>query len=167
MDPLVQIEWIAGGSAVMAACGAGTIAFVGAVILSKMNARAAADKERRDYARQDEVALRLIKSNRQVVETAATTFDKLDGIAATAAVIHTLVNSDLTKAIQGQLDAVTGQLKLAEEAVAVSRERGTEPSAEIIGIIEAGKEKISELQADLAQRAKQQTLADAELRDAR
>jgi hypothetical protein len=158
MDPLVQIEYIAGGSGVLA----GGIAAMTTLLMSYVTGRQAVAKEKRDYARQDEVAARLMRSNAVVADNAANTFGKLDNIAATAKVIHTLVNSDLTKAIQGELDATIIQMSLAEQVIALYQKSPVRPPQEVLGIVAACKDKIATLQADLAQRAKQQDRVDLE-----
>ena len=156
MDPLVQIEWIAAGSGALA----GSMALTGVIGVALLSIRAATKKELRDFARQDEVAKRLLASNKIVTDNAITTFEQLGGIAATTAVIHTLVNSDLTKAIQDKLDALLVQLALAEQVVSLHRKMGVEPPSEVLGIIEASKERIAATRKDLAQRAKQQSIVD-------
>jgi hypothetical protein len=146
MDPLIEIA---------------LITVTGPVILTALNGTQQWFKERRDYRRQDIVAQRLIESNRHVSENAIKTFDKLDNIAATAAVIHTLVNSDLTKSIQGELDATQNQLLLADQLMALHRERGVAPPQQVLDMIAVGKDRIAELTEDLAQRAKQQSIVDS------
>ena len=153
MDPLVQIEWIAAGSAIIAAFGAGSLAAVATVTVSIITGRQALAKQRLDYARQDQVAERLMESNKRVAATAAVQIGKLD-------VIHTLVNSDLTKAIQGHLDEAIVAVSLADQVVQLHRKAGVEAPSEVLGIIDASNEKIAALRGDLAQRAKQQSLVE-------
>lgn len=146
MDPLIEIA---------------LITVMGPVILTGLNGTQQWFKERRDYKRQDAVAARLLASNQHVADNALKTFDKLDNIAATAAVIHTLVNSDLTKSIQGERDATQGQLTLAEQLVALHREHGVDPPQHVLYMIAACEERIARLTEDLTQRAKQQTIVDS------
>lgn len=91
-----------------------------------------------DYARQDAVADRLLRGQelaaRQVAATAQKTDQKLE-------VIHVLVNSNMTAAMQAALDATVTMLAV------MRRLNILEPTAELGADIEATKQKIAELQA--------------------
>jgi hypothetical protein len=134
-------------NAVLIALIVATASLTGPLLLARANARARRNEKQEDYARQDAVAAQaaeaarlLLAENKKVAETAAVTNDKLD-------VIHVLVNSNMTAAMQGQLVALKAQLvlmqKLAEQKVSTEDE---------IGAIKAVQAQIAELEAALTDR---------------
>ena len=143
------------------------------LILSYLTARGRHNERLEDFARQDAVAAQAAEaarllSNRQdaaaskaadaakllvvntakVAETAKITNIKLD-------VIHTLVNSNMTAAMQAELDATTRELAMMGEVIELKRVAGREPNVQALAAIEATKSRISELTAALADRLKQ------------
>lgn len=92
-------------------------------------------ERREDWQRQDEVADRLLASNRST-----------DGVLHE---IHTLVNSNLTTSIEGEMAALKGQLFLL---------RRYEPDSEALPAIET---RVGELVAQLADRQAAQEALDA------
>jgi methanogenic corrinoid protein MtbC1 len=88
-----------------------------------------------DWARQDAAA----------AAAAAVTNGKLD-------VIHTLVNSNMTAAMQAELDAIRRELAMMREVVALNLAAGREPTMETLAAIEATEAKITELSSHLAER---------------
>jgi len=149
---------------------------VSPIIMAWLTNRNARRMKEDDYARQDLVAARLMRrqdeaeskaaevaaqaaeaarllvvSNRKQEDIAIVTGAKLDQI-------HTLVNSNLTAAMQDQLDARISNLALLTELAA-----SKQPSAETQGVIDATRIKISELTNTLANRKLQTTQAAAQL----
>ena len=142
---------------------------VGPTVAILVGAHISAAKEERDYKRQDEVADRvaaaavqaesaaklLVASNAEVavaaVAAAAITNGKLD-------TIHTLVNSNMTAAMQGEHDSTVRELAALQEIAAMRTEGGTKPSPATTIAIEMAEAKINELRAQLADRAKQQDI---------
>lgn len=119
----------------------------GPLFLSYLNNRQRHAERAEDYARQDAVAAKaaeaaelLLESNKAVAATAKVTNNKLD-------VIHTLVNSTLTAAIEAQLEATVQQLEWMRHVVALST--NGEPSRDAIVAIES---KIAELRVALKDR---------------
>lgn len=112
-----------------------------------------------DYARQDVVAARLIASNDEIATTAKATAEKLGGQLQQ---IHTLVNSNLTAEMQARLEATRGQLVLMTEVIDLKRVAGHEPTEDASILLGKTKSTIAELEATLADRLKQTTVADAE-----
>jgi hypothetical protein len=84
-----------------------------------------------DWARQDAIA--------------AATNGKLD-------IIHTLVNSNMTAAMQAELDAIRRELAMMREVVALNLAAGREPTVETLAAIEATEAKITKLSSQLAER---------------
>jgi hypothetical protein len=117
--------------------------------------RNSAAVRRADWARQDAVAAKaeeaarlLLAANERVSEDSKITNGKLD-------VIHELVNSSMTAAMQGEHDAMTRELAMMREVIALKKANGHAPSVETLGTIEATEARIAELNAMLADRSKQ------------
>jgi hypothetical protein len=109
-----------------------------------------------DYQRQDrmaaearaaaeEVANQLQVVNKRVNTTAEETNGKLD-------VIHTLVNSNMTAAMQAELDAIRREIVMMREVVALNLAAGREPTVGALAEIEATDEKIRKLEVQIADR---------------
>jgi hypothetical protein len=147
------------------------------LLMAWLQNRHAAAKEDRDHERQDAVAeraeevarlllerqeavkaaaektARLLKeNNRAVAETAAETHSQLK-------VIHTLVNSSMTAAIQAEHDATVRELAMMREVIALNNAAGREPSREALAAVDATEQKIDELKLSLSDRTKQAKLA--------
>ncbi len=108
-------------------------------------ARTKREEREQDWARQDIVAARLLVSNKQVAENTRITNGKLD-------VIHMLVNSNMTAAMQNEHDAVIRELAMMREVIDLKRAAGQEPSIEVLAAIEATEAKIAELKIVLSER---------------
>ncbi len=112
-----------------------------------------------DWARQDEVAKRLsaqqkltdirVDEQSQMLKSAkaerALTDDKIDSI-------HFLVNSNMTAAMQAELDATRREVALMFEVIELKKASGKQPTAEVLAAITATKNRIAELQASLVDR---------------
>lgn len=97
-------------------------------------------EKREDRAREDLVAARLLAAGK-------TTDEKLD-------VIHGLVNSSLTQALQGELDATR------RTVVLLKLEAGAIPTTEAAAEIAAAETRIVELATTIEERAAQATAAE-------
>lgn len=97
-------------------------------------------------AREDEVAKRVFEASKLNAATAAVTIGKLD-------VIHGLVNSQLQRALQAELDALVTQLALMQEVIALRRkDTGEIPTNATLEAIKTIEARVSELRATIAQR---------------
>jgi hypothetical protein len=122
---------------------------------------AKAEATRQEQAsRTEEAAALLLASNLEVANTAKITNGKLD-------VIHTLVNSSLTGAMQSEADAVARELAMMLEVVELKRAAGKEPTEEVLAAIDATKAKIAELHAKLADRLKQAEIVTEQEKESR
>ncbi len=101
-----------------------------------------------DWEREDEVANRLLKSNQEVSESAASTQRKLD-------VIHVLVNSNMTAAMRAELDATIRELALMRQIVERDKTDNRAVLPEALIAIESTQDKINELTSTLNDRLKQ------------
>ena len=95
-----------------------------------------------------EVARQIVKSNELVVSGIDASNSKLD-------VVHTLVNSQMTTALESELGATERQLALMHELSAMRAGAGLVPSQESDIAIHATEEKIVRLKSDLKIRARQ------------
>ena len=156
------------------------VAVIGPVLLAYLTNRSRRQDKQEDWARQDAVAAQaaeaarlllerqdavaaqareaarlLLDSNERVAETAAVTNGKLD-------VIHTLVNSNMTAAMQAELDATTRELAMMREVIALNKAAGRQPSTDALAAIESTTHKIRELEAALADRLQQTHVVEAQ-----
>jgi hypothetical protein len=133
-------------------------------VLARASRRDQKASKMEDWERQDEVASRaadvaakLLDSNERAVhavEAAALVAEQTNG---TVNVIHTLVNSNMTEAKQEALDAKRETLVMLRSVTA-----GREATAEEAAAMAAIENKIVELEAQLAERLRQQQLVDAQ-----
>ena len=103
---------------------------------------------RQDFRRQDEVAARVAEATARQAADASRVTTKLDEI-------HTLVNSNMTAAVRGELVAVEAQMFLA------SRLAKFESGPDDAAVLRALAARIAELRAVLTDRDTQQATADA------
>jgi hypothetical protein len=140
--------------------GAFVVAVVGPLLLAWLTNRQRRSDKREDWARQDAVAEKaaeaaklLLAANERVAKTAAETNGKLD-------VIHTLVNSNMTAAMQAELDATSRELVSLREITALKQAAGLEPTPAALAAVQATEAKIAELTAALRDRLAQTALAE-------
>jgi len=126
---------------------------LGPLLLSYLTNRQRRAEKDEDYARQDEVARKAQAAADKVAEVAKSQGAKLDQI-------HVLVNSNMTASMQGELDAYKSNLVLLEEISSLRKAAGQDPSPTTMAVIESTKKKISELDAQLADRLKNTQKAD-------
>jgi hypothetical protein len=130
-------------------------------------------EKREDWARQDQVAAEarrqqdevaaqaqeaaslLLAQNAKVAASTEATQQKLD-------VIHILVNSNMTAAMQAELDATRRDLVSLREVARLNEEAGRPLSTEARTAINETAARIAKLDADLSDRLKQTQIADKE-----
>jgi len=157
---------------------------VGPLLLSKMNAKQRVAERAEDWKRQDEVARKVEEAATRAAEVAvevkatagraevvaqraesavenaqetqhaivaqgAATAQKLD-------VIHTLVNSNLMAAVQGEYDANVERLATLLELIDLKRANGREPSPETLEAVTVVQARLANLRVNLAERQQQQ-----------
>ena len=151
-EPIV-LALIIAVPAVIASC-------VAPLLLNRQANTQRVEKEQRDNKRQDEVAAKaaeaarlLLAANERVAADTQEVKVKLD-------VIHTLVNSNMTAAMQAELDATIRELAMMREVIALNQAAGRQPSIGALAAVEATAEKIAELTATLEDRLKQTHVAD-------
>jgi hypothetical protein len=95
-----------------------------------------------DWERQDAVAARAEAAARLYQNE---TNGKLD-------VIHVLVNSNMTAAMRSELEAVTRELAVMREMIALRKEQGREPSAETLAAVAIVEARIFRLALQIDER---------------
>ncbi len=175
------------GSAILAV---GFLAFGGPLAVDWFRDRRRQKERAIDFARQDVVSAKVDEAAQEAAnvarkadQTAALLFDaqkvtiaKTDEVAEAARqsniqvtdqlrTIHTLVNSDMTAARQGELDQVRLNLVTLRKIVALMAASGKEASDEDEVAIEAAVARIKELEGILADRAAQARVIEAEVKD--
>lgn len=144
---------------------------IGPLLLALLTGRQRRKEKEQDYKRQDEVARRVEK----VAKKAATAAGRVSTVATTLVasnsetnkkldVIHTLVNSNMTKAMQGELDANIVTLASLKELIELKKAAGKEPTKEALSAIETVEKNIHELKLSMTDRAKQSKKAEQDAR---
>jgi hypothetical protein len=140
---------------------------LGPLLLAWLLGRQRRRERAEDYARQDEVAAKVSEvadatkatavaaeaSNVLAVKTAEITNGKLD-------VIHVLVNSQMTAALQSELDATIRELAMMREVVALHVAADQDPTVGALAAIDATEAKIVELRSVLADRLATSAVVD-------
>jgi hypothetical protein len=151
----------------------GLIAAGSPVLLAYLTNRNRREEKKEDYARQDQVAAQaaeaarllverqdaaaakaaeaanlLLAANERVAQTAVVTNGKLD-------VIHTLVNSNYTSALQSELSTMKRELVLLLSVIDLKKAAGQSSNGDAANEIASTRAKIAELEATLADRLKQ------------
>lgn len=127
---------------------AAVIACAGPLLLDWRTGKRRTAERKEDFARQDAVALAAKSAN---VETQSQLRQ-----------IHTLVNSDMTAARQGELDQTRVSLILLRKLATVAEHAGREATEEERAAIDATEKRIKELEAILADRLAQMEIVEAE-----
>lgn len=106
-----------------------------------------------------EAARLLVESNEAVAEIARETNTRLD---SKLDIIHTLVNSNMTAAMQSEMDSTIRELAGLKEIVRLNKLAGSAPSEEALAAILSTEAKIVELQTNLNDRRSQAETAEAQ-----
>lgn len=111
-----------------------------------------------------ETAERLVESNAAVATKVAVVAENANLVNERLDVIHTLVNSAMTAAIQSQHDDKVTTLAMMREVVALRSAGGHGgPDAETVAALKATEENIVKLKETLIERHKQDELAKAQV----
>lgn len=139
------------------------ISVIAPLVLSWMTNRNIRSMKQLDWNRQDAVAEQvklaataLIESNRNAEVNSLKVQGQLTAI-------HTLVNSNLTASLQGELNSTIRELAGLREIVVLTKAAGRDAAAETLAAIALADSKIAELQTTLIDRKHQQTVVDASL----
>lgn len=124
-------------------------AILSPLILAWLTNRNTMKLKEQDYLRQDAVAQAALdaaaKLEKKLAATSTETNKKLD-------VIHTLVNSSMTAAMQTALDSLKTQIPMMLEIIDLKKKAGLEPSVDALASVKSIREQITKLEADIAAR---------------
>jgi hypothetical protein len=148
------------------------VAVVGPFLLTWLTGRQRRAEKMQDYKRQDEVAERaalvaekaeqaaqlLVEDNKRVASLAAAAALKTTGQLEK---IHTLVNSNMTAAMQAELDATTREAAMMRIVIGLRAEKGDPPSPDATAALARTDQRIGELRAALEDRHEAQAKVDA------
>jgi Na+-transporting NADH:ubiquinone oxidoreductase subunit NqrC len=168
------VETMTTSTFIIVAVISGTMAILGSSVPVFLNNRAQRAARLEDWARQDQVAARVEAVAEKAAEVGDQVANRVEAVASKAAEvaaantsrldqIHTLVNSNLTAALQRELDATVVMQVALREVVALKRERGLEPDPESLAVLEDTRRRIEQLTRELEYKVKQ-TEAAAEQR---
>jgi hypothetical protein len=157
-------------------------AVIGPVLMTLLTGRQRRAEKAEDYKREDLVADRLLKRQeaaeaqrqkdarlllaaqeetiRGTNEVARLAKENVTNTDTQLKVIHTLVNSNMTASMRGQLAALRGQYVLMKRVVAADEERGQKISPTDLAAMRLVESQARELEAALADRLKAQERAD-------
>ena len=143
------------------------ISFIAPYFLAKQLNAARKLEKQEDWKREDDVRMQaqeaaklLLEENKKVAAAAVLTNGKLD-------IIHTLVNSNMTAAMQSELDATIRELAMMKEVIGLKEAAGHSPSPDTLGAVKFTDKKIKELQAGLSDRLRQSKVVDSQQAAAR
>ncbi len=101
-----------------------------------------------DRNERKKIADTLLTVNKRVAEDMADTNSKLD-------IVHGLVNSNMTTALQNEYDATVRELAMMREVIELKKINGFEPTAETLTAIQSTELKLNDLEPKLRARTKQ------------
>lgn len=133
MDPAVV------ATLVVSVCVAIGASITAPLILARQAERMRRQDREADWARQDQVAAK-------AAEAVGTANGKLD-------VIHDLVNSNLTAAMQAELDALETSAAMMREVIDLKKAAGRPPAQETIIALQAIDAKIAALKTAISNRS--------------
>lgn len=128
---------------------------IGPVLLAIVGSRSRRAEKEQDWAREDEVAARAAKTAAALLAATDRTGAKVEQVDGKVDVIHTLVNSGMTAAIESELEATVLSLASMREVAALRKETGRKPSTSTLAAIKAAEQRLALLRKTLAERAKQ------------
>lgn len=149
------------------------IAMLSPLLLSYLTTRNARIDREHAWAREDRVAELAAQTSRKMLEKQDTNIAVLEQTAKVAAAgqqqldgqlkgLHTLVNSNLTIALQAELGSTERELEALREVRELKRGDGEKISAEAGAVIKTAEERVLELRRILADRRKTDALATAQ-----
>jgi hypothetical protein len=164
---------------------AGVIGLVSPMAMSWLTNRNRRSEKMEDYARQDAVAAQaataaallagkqeeiaratreaarlLVASNERQATAASDIGDKLQEQSSALKVIHTLVNSSMTAAMQAEHDATQRELAMMHEVIDLKKLAGQDPGAIALAAIARTEGRLEELSAALQDRLKASDMAE-------
>jgi len=109
----------------------------------------------------DEASAGVVEVARVLAETTRASSLAIEKTQGQLTVIHTLVNSNMTAAMESELGALVRELALMREVVELKKVAGHAPTIETLAAIKATESKIIELTASIRDRKAASDQADA------
>lgn len=145
-------------------------AVVAPVLMSYVSFKQRKAEREADWERQDEVASNAAKASALLLDAqkkaARVTADNAELTGSKLDVIHTLVNSQLSTALENELEALKREQAIIAEMLEMKKAQGLKPSKEALVAMEKSKVRIAELQTIIAERDAQQRQANKQTEDA-
>lgn len=149
------------------------IAMLSPLLLSWLTNRNAQKNRELEWARTDRVAELAAQTSEKMLKKQDTNIAVLEETAKAAAVatqqldgqlkgIHTLVNSNLTTALQSELNSTERELEALREIRDIKRDAGKHISVEAASVIETAAKRAVELRGILNERRETDTVASAQ-----
>lgn len=139
-----------------------TVPSLATILTASISWRQKRSDRREDYERQDKVAAQaaeaarlLVASNEHIAFQNIDTQHRLQEI-------HTLVNSNLTKAMQDRLVATMGQVALTKEIIRINRSGGIEPDKDELVSLQNLEEVVRGLKESMQERTEATQKAEAQ-----
>jgi len=132
------------------------------LILSHQTEKIRSRDRREDYRRQDEVAARAAEAATLLAENNKLVAQSSGAISGQLSQIHTLVNSNMTAAMESEYEAVGRELAMMLEVIELRRAQGQQPTTQALAAVETTRAKRAELASLLEDRAHAQARNDAE-----
>jgi hypothetical protein len=161
-------------NALVVAVLGGVIGALGPVLLIRANGRERRKDQRLTWERDDAVAAQAAEAARLLLAAQRESIARTDEVAQHVAdsttrttakldIIHTLVNSTLTAALQAQLDASRRELVMMLELADMQKAAGETVSAQRLASIAALRRKVGELSAQMQEREVQTRTAETQI----
>lgn len=171
MNDVVLATLITGTVAVITVMVTGVVG--PAVMAYQLNKSRRAEKQL-DWKRQDEVAEKAAATAKKLLEQQEAATQALEASTRSATVarqqtnsqliaIHGLVNSNLTTALQADLDSTRRELAALVEIMEMKREAGHTVSVDAKVVIEQAKARVIELEKIMVERRAQDDVAKAQI----
>lgn len=141
------------------------VSIVAPSILAVGNARINEKRQKLQWTREDEIEARNENRARLAEERAAESNNKLKSIQEQTTVIHSLVNSELTKAYERDLKSVSNSRLYLQTIVEMKTIKGQSPEQSDIEELAALDTRIDELQSIILSRLSQQAEIDKQIAD--
>jgi hypothetical protein len=136
-------------------------------LLSWLNGRQLAASKQAEWAHQDAIAAAAAADAQKAAGISQSNLEANQRIAASSEVtlgrvnsIHTLVNSDRTASLQGELDATAVSLLLLRKVIALNEAAGRPATPDDVGAVNATVARIATLRDTLANRIAQTKIAE-------
>lgn len=146
-------------------------AICGPLLLATLSNKHRRRERLEDYERQDAVAAQAAEAARLLLEAQSESIARTDEVARVARetaaatdskldVIHTLVNSQLTTALQNEMRELVHSRAMMLELIELKKANGLQPTHDTLDELGLAKARIAELQTVIEERAAQQQLAE-------